>query len=156
MTTDTAIRWGVSRNGYAHSFGGSADPQAVTHSGDETWSETRSNYAACGAVLTRPIESPIGHRFCGRCEQIGAQNWVLSHEDDPDQYDQAVMTDKAPQERTAGNTPQRTIRVPDDEWNAAKAAVELNGETISDVVRAALKRYAEERKLAGWTIGRTG
>jgi len=55
------------------------------------------------------------------------------------------MTDKASQKQSAGNTPQRTIRVPDDEWIPAKAAVEANGETISDVVRAALKRYVARK-----------
>jgi hypothetical protein len=44
-----------------------------------------------------------------------------------------------------GNTPQRTIRVPDDEWLAAKAAAEANGETISDVIRVALQRYAARK-----------
>jgi hypothetical protein len=41
----------------------------------------------------------------------------------------------------SGNTPQRTIRVPDPEWGAAKEAADANGETLSDVIRAALRRY---------------
>ena len=39
------------------------------------------------------------------------------------------------------HTPPRTIRIPDDEWQAAKAAAERRGETVTDVVRAALRRY---------------
>ena len=36
---------------------------------------------------------------------------------------------------------ERTIRVPGSEWDAAKEAADANGETISDVIRAALRRY---------------
>lgn len=38
-------------------------------------------------------------------------------------------------------TPQRSIRIPDDEWAAAREAAEREGTTVSDVVRAALRRY---------------
>jgi antitoxin component of RelBE/YafQ-DinJ toxin-antitoxin module len=40
-------------------------------------------------------------------------------------------------------TPQRTVRVPDDVWVKAKAAAEKRGETLSDVIRRALERYAK-------------
>lgn len=40
-----------------------------------------------------------------------------------------------------GNTPRRTIRIPDLEWEAAKAAADANDDNLSEVIRAALKRY---------------
>ena len=43
-------------------------------------------------------------------------------------------------------TPQRTVRVPDDEWDAAKAAAERQGETVTDVIRRALRSYAKRHK----------
>lgn len=36
----------------------------------------------------------------------------------------------------------RPIRVPDPEWQAALAAARANGETLTDVVRRALRAYA--------------
>ena len=39
------------------------------------------------------------------------------------------------------HTPPRSIRVPDDVWNAAKAEAERRGETVSDVVVRFLRRY---------------
>lgn len=39
-------------------------------------------------------------------------------------------------------TPARGIRVPDREWEAAKAKAAANGETLTDVIRRALRRYA--------------
>lgn len=36
----------------------------------------------------------------------------------------------------------RPIRVPDEEWHAALAAARANGETLTDVVRRALRAYA--------------
>ena len=39
----------------------------------------------------------------------------------------------------------RSIRVSDEIWDAAKEATELEGETISDVVRRALIEYAGAR-----------
>lgn len=38
-------------------------------------------------------------------------------------------------------TPNRTLRIDDELWKAARAAAEANGENISDVVRRALRRY---------------
>ena len=38
-------------------------------------------------------------------------------------------------------TPQRTVRVPDDVWAAAKARAEQRGETVTDAIVRALKRY---------------
>lgn len=40
-----------------------------------------------------------------------------------------------------GSTPVRTIRVPNDLWDAALAATVTRGDTISDVVRRALVEY---------------
>ena len=42
----------------------------------------------------------------------------------------------------------RSIRVSDAVWEAAKKATELEGETISDVVRRALIEYAGTRVTA--------
>jgi hypothetical protein len=50
------------------------------------------------------------------------------------------MTD--PQEET-----RRTVRVPEDEWRRAKAAVAMGGTTISDVVRDALREYVKHADL---------
>jgi membrane protein implicated in regulation of membrane protease activity len=45
-------------------------------------------------------------------------------------------------------TPHRTIRIPDELWEAAKQAAAENGETVTVVVRRALRNYvrATERK----------
>ena len=40
--------------------------------------------------------------------------------------------------------PHRTVRVPDDEWEAAKAKAAEKGETLSEVIRRALRRYASK------------
>jgi len=44
------------------------------------------------------------------------------------------------------NTPSRNIRIPDDEWEAAKKAAAERHETISVVVRRALREYVEEER----------
>ncbi len=41
------------------------------------------------------------------------------------------------------HTPRRTVRVPDDVWRAAQEKAERRGETLSDVIRRALERYAK-------------
>ena len=41
------------------------------------------------------------------------------------------------------HTPVRNVRVPDDLWNAAKAAAEEQGRTVTDVITAALRRFVE-------------
>jgi len=40
----------------------------------------------------------------------------------------------------AETTP-RAVRIPDDLWEAALAKTQLEGETVSEVVRRALERY---------------
>ena len=40
-------------------------------------------------------------------------------------------------------TPHRTIRVPDELWDAARDKAEQRDETVSDVIRAALERYVK-------------
>lgn len=40
-------------------------------------------------------------------------------------------------------TPNRVIRVDDTLWHAAQAKAAKKGETVSDVVRRALQRYAK-------------
>lgn len=41
-------------------------------------------------------------------------------------------------------TPKRTIRVPDELWQAAKDAASDNAETVTDVILRALVRYVRE------------
>lgn len=41
-----------------------------------------------------------------------------------------------------GNIPQRAVRVPDDEWKAAQDRAAEQGETVTDVIRRALRDYA--------------
>lgn len=43
-------------------------------------------------------------------------------------------------------TPRRTIRVPDELWDAAQARAAERGENLSDVIRKALERYARRSK----------
>jgi predicted DNA binding CopG/RHH family protein len=38
-------------------------------------------------------------------------------------------------------TPQRTVRVPDELWEAVKAKAQANGKTITDVTVEAYRRY---------------
>ena len=40
-------------------------------------------------------------------------------------------------------TPGHTIRVPDDEWQAARDKAAENGETMTGVIRRALQSYVE-------------
>lgn len=42
-------------------------------------------------------------------------------------------------------TPRRTIRIPDDLWDAAVAKAEERGESVSDVIRKALERYVRRK-----------
>lgn len=41
-------------------------------------------------------------------------------------------------------TPIRGVRVPDDEWHPAQAKAKVEGETVTDVVRRALREYAKD------------
>jgi len=41
--------------------------------------------------------------------------------------------------------PHRTIRVPEDEWRAAQEVARQRGETLSEVIRRSLRRYAARR-----------
>lgn len=43
----------------------------------------------------------------------------------------------------APKTPQRTIRIPDKTWEAAKAAAEQRGDNLSEVIRKSLERYVK-------------
>lgn len=38
-------------------------------------------------------------------------------------------------------TPIRSVRVPDEEWQAAQEAARARGESMTDVVRRALREY---------------
>ena len=39
------------------------------------------------------------------------------------------------------HTPPRSVRVPDDLWQAARDAAQAQGITVTDVIVAALRRY---------------
>lgn len=41
-------------------------------------------------------------------------------------------------------TPNRTVRISDDLWEAAKRKAADNDETVTDVIRRALERYVRE------------
>lgn len=41
------------------------------------------------------------------------------------------------------DNPARSVRVPDDLWQAAKARAEERGETVTDVLIRALRRYVK-------------
>jgi len=41
------------------------------------------------------------------------------------------------------HTPPRSIRVPDDVWNAAKEEAQRRGETVTDAVVRFLRRYGK-------------
>lgn len=45
------------------------------------------------------------------------------------------------------STPNRTIRVSDELWEAARRVAADRGETVTDVVRRALERYVREHPL---------
>lgn len=42
--------------------------------------------------------------------------------------------------------PRRSVVVPDDLWSAAKAAAKARDESVSEVIRRALRRYVGEGK----------
>lgn len=41
-------------------------------------------------------------------------------------------------------TPNRTVRIPDEVWEAAKEKAADRGETVTDVIIRALKRYVRD------------
>lgn len=43
---------------------------------------------------------------------------------------------------TGALAPNRTIRIPDEDWRRARAAAALDGKTVSDVIRDLLRTYA--------------
>lgn len=56
------------------------------------------------------------------------------------------MAEKGKRGRPAtGETPNRTVRVPDDVWNEAKRKAAEEGKTVSDVVNECLRRYLARR-----------
>jgi predicted DNA-binding protein len=46
-------------------------------------------------------------------------------------------------------TPKRSIRIPDELWQAALAVAKRRGETLNAVIRAALERYVAEEERDG-------
>lgn len=55
-----------------------------------------------------------------------------------------MTRDSVPDVPNQPKTPQRTIRVPDDLWQAAKEKAKRRGETVTEVLVAALKRYVRD------------
>ena len=53
-----------------------------------------------------------------------------------------VMTPRLGAMPNQPKTPQRTVRVPDEVWDAAKVKAKERGDNLSDVIRRALQRYA--------------
>lgn len=47
-------------------------------------------------------------------------------------------------------TPQRSVRVPDEVWRAAKERAEAEGNTLSDVLRQVLDAYGRGEKGASF------
>lgn len=45
-----------------------------------------------------------------------------------------------------GRIPLRTLRVPDETWDAAKVIAKDRGETVTAVMREALERYVKRHK----------
>jgi predicted HicB family RNase H-like nuclease len=43
------------------------------------------------------------------------------------------------------STPLRAVRIPDKVWSAAQAKAAQRGESVSDVIRRALERYAKRQ-----------
>lgn len=61
------------------------------------------------------------------------------------------MTEASPNvpDVSSAGTPRRSIRVPDETWVPAVRIAAMRGETVSDVVRAALEEYiADEERRA--------
>lgn len=48
--------------------------------------------------------------------------------------------------RPKGPTPLRSVRVPDEVWEAAKLEAEARGETVSEAVVRFLRRYGASRR----------
>lgn len=42
-------------------------------------------------------------------------------------------------------TPHRTIRVPDELWDAAKQKADERGDNLSEVIRSGLERYVKRK-----------
>ncbi len=58
------------------------------------------------------------------------------HEDDVD-----VVRDQLTSTRSRPGETARAVRVPDELWQASKGRAAERGETVSDVIRRALRRY---------------
>jgi hypothetical protein len=56
------------------------------------------------------------------------------------------MADKKPGRPATGETPNRTVRVPDGVWDAAKEKAAEEDKTVSDVVNDCLRKYVAKPK----------
>lgn len=54
-----------------------------------------------------------------------------------------------------GNTPHRTIRIPDGIWHTAKTIAADRGETMTDVIERALRGYIRRHSGHGVSSGDT-
>jgi len=52
-----------------------------------------------------------------------------------------VAPDESRFPRVPRHTPPRSVRIPNDLWEAAKVRAEERGETVTDVITRCLKRY---------------
>lgn len=48
--------------------------------------------------------------------------------------------------KAAGNTPPRSIRVPDELWEQVKATAEKRGETVTDALIRCMENYVRRNK----------
>ena len=86
------------------------------------------NSRACDAVQRHPLDSTL-YRRCGWAEHDG------DHHEWLDEWIASAMP------KPNGVTPPRSVRIPDDLWNAAKERAAERGETVTDVLIRALRRY---------------
>jgi uncharacterized protein (DUF4415 family) len=55
------------------------------------------------------------------------------------------MTDEKRGRPKTGETPRKTVRVPDAVWKDAQEKAEAEGKTVSDVVNDCLRRYLRRK-----------
>lgn len=52
-------------------------------------------------------------------------------------------------------TPRRSIRIPDAEWHAAAAVAGRRGDNLSELIRAALRRYVARNTVRNYVYDDT-
>lgn len=61
----------------------------------------------------------------------------------PDESRASVLTAETMRAMRETHTPPRSVRIPDELWQAAKTKAAENGETVTDVIVRALERYVK-------------